>query len=77
MYLPIFLPCNGHVTENAGRVIDEGTSRHGHIGACQTGAFQGQLQPEICQDKDKAIVSCSLTHICTTLAVYTASACKL
>ena len=46
-----------YITENVGRVIDEGTSGHGHTGACQTGAFQGQLQPEICEDKDQAIVS--------------------
>lgn len=38
-------------------VSTEGAARHGHIGDSGPRAVQGQLQPEICQDKDQALVS--------------------
>ena len=48
-------------TGSVGGVSTKGAARHGHIGDGRPRAVQGQLQPEIRQDKDQAIVSsCSL-----------------
>lgn len=42
---------------SVGGVSTEGAARHGDIGDGGPRAVQGQLQPEIRQDKDQAVVS--------------------
>ena len=59
------------ISENARCATDEGASGHGHFGTSPTGAFKGQLQPEICQDENQTIVSLVHLLLYTCTSMYT------
>ena len=49
--------CMSHDAGVAGRHSTKGETGHGYSGGCRSGAIQDQLQSEIRQDQDEAIVS--------------------